>query len=262
MEDVSRRHCQRIMLSPDGDQNQVMRLPPSVLPVIDLMGGQVVHARAGRRSEYRPLVSQWCKQAHDPLILIAALRQQFGISEYYLADLDALEGRSPQSGMITQLIQAGIHLWLDAGISSVSKAQEWLSMGVDRVIIASESLPSLSTLHELFHSQYADRLIFSLDLVAGRLRSRPDVFPDEEPLAVVGEIIRAGCRQLIILDTAVVGTSHGPTTVSLCREILARHPHCKIISGGGVRNRIDITQLEEAGVERVLVSTWLHQGCP
>jgi HisA/HisF family protein len=250
------------MLSLDGDQNQVMPLPPSVLPVIDLMDGQVVHARAGRRSEYRPLVSQWSEQAQDPLILTDALRQQFGVSEYYLADLDALEGRTPQQGMISRLIKDGIHLCLDAGISSVSKVEEWLSMDVDQVIIASESLFSLSTLHELFHCQYADRLIFSLDLVSGNLSARPRVFPDEEPLAVVDEIIRAGCRQLIILDMATVGTLHGPTTFNLCREIHERYPFCSIISGGGVRNKIDITQLEDVGVKRVLVSTWLHQGCP
>lgn len=238
-----------------------MPLPPSLLPVIDLMGGQVVHARAGKRSGYHPLVSKWCEQAYDPLMLTTTLRHQFEISEYYLADLDALEGGAPQQGMITQLIEAGIHLWLDAGISSISVAQDWLSMGVDRVIIASESLSSISSLHELFHSQFADRLIFSLDLVAGRLRSRSDVFPNEEPMTVVDEIIRADCRQFIILDTADVGTSHGPTTVNFCREIHARHPRCSIISGGGVRNRMDITQLVEAGVERVLVSTWLHQGC-
>jgi phosphoribosylformimino-5-aminoimidazole carboxamide ribotide isomerase len=239
-----------------------MSLPRSVLPVIDLMNGQVVHARAGQRSLYRPLISQWCNQSHDPIILTNVLRQHFGISEYYLADLDALEGRTPQQGIIARLLETGVQLWLDAGIKSASKAEYWLSMGVDHVIIASETLTSLSLAHELFHSEFSSRLIFSLDLVAGRLRSPSEVFPSEEPLAVVEEIAGAGCRQFIILDTAAVGTSEGPTTLNLCRQVHERHPHCTIISGGGVRNRMDITQWKEAGVERVLVSTWLHQGCP
>lgn len=239
-----------------------MSLPPSVLPVIDLMRGQVVHARAGLRALYQPLVSPWCEQAHDPFRLIDALRRQFGLNEYYVADLDALEERGPQWDLIAHLIQKGCRLWLDAGIQSKGEAERWLAQGVERVIVAGESLPSFSHLQQMFNENYNDRLVYSLDLTKGKMRLRPGVFPGMEPLAVVNQVTALGCVSLIVLDTATVGVSNGPATLPLCRQIREQYPNCTLISGGGVRSKDDITEMEQFGVDRVLVSTWLHQGCP
>lgn len=233
-----------------------------MLPVIDVMKGQVVHARGGVRSQYQPLKSQWCQNAHDPFKLMDAIHQQFGLKEYYLADLDALEGRNPQQDLITRAIQNGYHLWLDAAIQSTSEVKQSLSVGVERVIVASESMLSFSHLESICHGNHRDRLVFSLDLIEGKLRSKPGVFPGMEPLAVVDKVAAVGCLHFIVLDTTAVGVSKGPTTLPLCRLIRERYPHCTLISGGGVRNKKDITEMVQAGADRVLVSTWLHQGCP
>jgi len=239
-----------------------MSIPASVLPVMDLMSGKVVHARAGLRSQYQPLISTWCQKAHDPFVLMNAGRQQFGLNEYYLADLDALEGCDPQQDIIARLIQNGYQLWLDAAMQSTREVEYWLAQGVGRIIIASESVSSFSDLQQVFHDNHTDRLVFSLDLVNGKLRSRQGVFPSVEPLAVVDQVAALGCHQFIVLDTAAVGVSLGPMTLPLCRQIREHYPRCTLISGGGVRNKLDIIEMEQAGVDRVLVSTWLHQGCP
>src|SRR5262245_28190667 len=107
-----------------------------VLPVMDLTGGEVVHARAGRRVAYQPLQSIWTEYAADPLKLAAAYQKRFGIAEWYVADLDALEGREPQKDVIHRLIAQGLHLWLDAGIRNVSQASACVKTGVQRVIVA------------------------------------------------------------------------------------------------------------------------------
>ena len=67
-----------------------------VIPVIDLKGGMAVHAVGGRRDQYRPLRSVWQASA-SPIALAAALRDDLGIDRLYLADLDAIEGRPPDS---------------------------------------------------------------------------------------------------------------------------------------------------------------------
>lgn len=233
-----------------------------MLPVIDLKGGLVVHARAGHRSHYRPVISTWSQEAHDPFKLMSALRQQLGMNEYYLADLDALEGRTPQVNLITCLMNSGYQIWLDAAIHSSDVAAKWLTQGVYRLIIAGESLPSIPHLQQLHESITSDRLVYSLDLLQGKLRTMPGVFHDEEPLAVIDQVAALGCRQFIVLDASAVGVSQGTTTLAICTQIRKKHPDCTLISGGGIRNRKDIHEAEQAGVDRVLVSTWLHQGCP
>ena len=48
--------------------------PLQILPAIDLRGGMVVHAVAGRREAYRPLVSRLC--ASPVLLFVPPVRQE------------------------------------------------------------------------------------------------------------------------------------------------------------------------------------------
>src|SRR5437868_13104425 len=73
-----------------------------ILPVIDLMGGQVVRGVAGRREAYRPMVST-LTDSSDPLAVACAFRKRFGFEELYLADLDAIAGGEPASALYKQL---------------------------------------------------------------------------------------------------------------------------------------------------------------
>ncbi|HQR41989.1 MAG TPA: hypothetical protein PLX97_04880, partial [Gemmatales bacterium] len=63
---------------------------------MDLKAGQVVHALAGRRCTYRPLHTPWISDAHQPIKLAKAVRERFQWNEWYVADLDAIEGRGQQ----------------------------------------------------------------------------------------------------------------------------------------------------------------------
>jgi phosphoribosylformimino-5-aminoimidazole carboxamide ribotide isomerase len=71
-----RRHCR-------AEENTV-----KIIPVIDVLGGRVVHAVRGRRKEYQPLKSTLCAST-DPVDVAAALKA-LGFGELYVADLDAI----------------------------------------------------------------------------------------------------------------------------------------------------------------------------
>lgn len=236
-------------------------LPACVLPVIDLMNGQVVHARGGVRSQYQPLSSVWCDEASNPVILTQSLGHQLGISEYYLADLDALEGTKPQHAVINQLVNAGCQLWLDAGVQTVDEIRYWHRIGIQHVIVASESVTDWAMVLEVFHGFKAGQAVFSLDLVHGKLRARQGVFPSDDPRALVQQLVANGCTHLIVLDTSAAGSGQGPVALDLCRQISRHYPQLQLISGGGIRHQADVQAMLDHGVSRVLVSTWLHQGC-
>jgi phosphoribosylformimino-5-aminoimidazole carboxamide ribotide isomerase len=226
-----------------------------VLPVMDLMSGQAVHARAGQRDAYAPLQSIWTENASDPQTLTASMRDTFGITEWYVADLDALEGSAPQHDLILSMTIAGLRLWLDAG---TRHAGAYLQAGIHRLVIASESFPDASLLHPLTYMFDPTKFVFSVDLHNGQVRTQPGAFPDSTPLAVAETAIAAGIRQLIILDTAAVGMSQGPITTPLCQTLRKLHPQLTIISGGGIRHTGDLKALEDAGVDIALVATALH----
>ncbi len=62
-----------------------------VIPVIDLKGGQVVHARAGNRRDYRPIRTPLSRSS-APEDVISGLLGLFPFARLYVADLDAIEG--------------------------------------------------------------------------------------------------------------------------------------------------------------------------
>src|SRR4051794_18789050 len=100
-----------------------------ILPVLDLLGGVVVRAVAGRRSEYRPLVSGLTPST-EPLAVATALRERFGWPDFYVADLDAIGGGEPAFGVFEQLHAAGFRLWLDAGVRDIHDAERLAEAGV------------------------------------------------------------------------------------------------------------------------------------
>lgn len=87
-----------------------------IVPVLDLMGGLVVRGVAGRRDEYRPVQSRWCHDAR-PAGVAQAFVNHFGFTEAYVADLDTMaEHREPAWATYEELIDAGLKLWVDAGL--------------------------------------------------------------------------------------------------------------------------------------------------
>ena len=60
-----------------------------IVPVLDLVNGQVVRGIAGRRQEYRPIASALCPNA-QPTTLAKSLVGELALREAYVADLDAI----------------------------------------------------------------------------------------------------------------------------------------------------------------------------
>ena len=100
-----------------------------VIPVIDLMHGQVVRGVGGRRDEYRPMVSVLAADA-QPQSVAGALAAA-GFRETYVADLDAIQGAAPAWSTYAQLMRAGLDLWVDAGLTSVEQALQIAQFQVD-----------------------------------------------------------------------------------------------------------------------------------
>ena len=238
--------------------------PLRIIPVLDLMQGQVVRGIAGRRDEYKPLKSPLCGDA-QPLTVARAFQQRFDLSTLYVADLDAIAGAAPSFDTYTQLLQAGLELWVDAGIGSLERVREMTNFDVggkrlSRVIVGLESLSSPDSLAPLVNQIGPQQMIFSLDLNSGRPLTCSHAWSGLSALDIAGKACAAGVREILVLDLARVGLGQGVGTEGLCRQIKARHPHVAIMGGGGVRAKADLQSLASAGCCAALVASALHDG--
>jgi phosphoribosylformimino-5-aminoimidazole carboxamide ribotide isomerase len=234
-----------------------------IVPVIDLLGGQVVRGVAGRRHEYRPVESVLAADASPALIGAGFARMRF--STVYVADLDAIGGAEPAWPSYRSLIECGLQLWIDAGLTDPRRARAMAEFAeaqpqVTGVIAGLESLPDPHSLATLVETFGAERLIFSLDLKAGRLLGVGPAWAGYSADKIAATATELGVRRLIVLDLAQVGMGEGLSTLELCRRLRDSHRQLEITSGGGVRNLADLESLAAAGCDAALVASALHDG--
>jgi phosphoribosylformimino-5-aminoimidazole carboxamide ribotide isomerase len=231
------------------------------LPVLDVQNGIVVRALAGRRAEYRPLVSKLTKST-DPLVVAEAIRGRFGWHEIYLADLDsiAVGGVAANFGLYNRLRRAGFQVWLDAGIETAHDADRFANAGIERIVVGLETLRSPGEWRAIVERLGHDRVVFSLDLRAGEPIASTEIWGTNDSLAIAERVIADGCRQMIVLDLARVGVGAGPGTENLCEMLTRQHPGLAVYVGGGVRGWDDVGRLQTLGAAGVLLASALHDG--
>jgi phosphoribosylformimino-5-aminoimidazole carboxamide ribotide isomerase len=224
-----------------------------LIPVIDLMHGQVVRAVRGNRQAYRPIVSTLCAGS-DPVVVARALTAHCASNRLYAADLDALTGGPAQAGVIRSLLEAlpDLELWLDAGFADAGAAQalrDAVGPASTRIVpvFASESLPSLAVLRDCLPTPASG--VLSLDRRDGRRLDASGAWDHPE----------AWPKRVIVMTLERVGADAGPDLDTM-RELRARSPATDFIGAGGVRDARDLEAARAAGAHAWLVASALHDG--
>ncbi|MBI2823828.1 MAG: hisA/hisF family protein [Planctomycetia bacterium] len=235
-----------------------------IIPVVDLMGGVVVRGIAGRRSEYRPILSRLCPSA-VPAEVARALAETFDLPELYVADLDAIAGGQPAWRVYEELAACGAQLLVDAGCANVGRARAMsdfqpCGQPLSGVIAGLESIPSPEALAVMVAAVGRERLVFSLDLKDGRPLAAAGAWRDCRADEIAQGAYDTGIRRMIVLDLADVGTGGGVGPLELCRRLRDRLPDCELVAGGGIRGRADLEALAAAGCDAALVASALHDG--
>jgi uncharacterized protein related to proFAR isomerase len=240
----------RVMHSPSAVAVQV-------IPVIDLMRGQVVRGVRGERHAYRPIQSRLA-DGSAPLAIAAGLRRAVPVSAgagpvLYVADLDAIQGGPPQAAVLFELLRAqpDLCLWVDAGFTrpaAVRALRAMLGPAAARVrpVYGSESLASPAALDELADDP---RAILSLDT---RLECPLDPSgswqrPHQWPGAVI----------VMTLDRVGAGSGPDLETFARLRRLASDRTW---IGAGGVRNGADLQAAAASGATAWLVASSLHDG--
>lgn len=225
-----------------------------LIPVIDLMAGQVVRGVRGERSAYRPIRSSLCESS-APLALAPRLLERAASDTLYIADLDALTGGALQFDVVAALLDRlpAVQVWLDGGFrdaAAIDALRLRLGARADRVtpIVASESLPDADTARRCLDA-HREHCILSLDRRHGSLldvagcHAHPEWWP----------------QRVIVMTLDRVGADTGPDLDTL-RRVRALRPDVQLIGAGGIRDAADLDRAGEAGAQAWLVASALHDG--
>lgn len=230
-----------------------------LIPVMDLRGGLAVHAVSGERERYQPVKSVLADSA-NPLAIARAFRERLGLSELYIADLDAIQGCGHHRPLIATLArQESMKLLVDAGAADFQGVLDVIATGSHKAIIGSETLVNWEDLLYILSKIPADRLIFSLDMRDGQILTRCPELATLSPLGALENLHAVGVQEVILLELTRVGTGAGVDRY-LITKARQRFPSLLLLTGGGIRDASDLNELEAIGISRVLVATALHRG--
>lgn len=216
------------------------------IPVIDLMGGQVVHARKGDRASYRPLSSP-LSPTSDPVDVVRGLLSVYPFPTLYVADLDAIQKKGDNFPALRRIRAEfpALQMWIDNGAADPAAIEAVIGADWGAPVIGSESQRDSKLI-----ARYRDstEVVLSLDF-------RGDAF--QGPAEILAEPALWPHR-VIVMTLARVGSGAGPDLARFAaiRSIAAKR---EIYAAGGVRDAADLSALKAAGASGALIATALHE---
>ena len=222
-----------------------------LIPVIDLIRGQTVHAKHGQRSQYAPIASA-LNAGSAPHDVVAGLLKLYPFQLIYIADIDAIEDSDNNFDLIEALRDDFPQLtwWVDSGIRNVNARM--LYQANIRAVIGSESMQTLQDYRTVSYA-YQSRHVLSLDM-------RDSLALGAEELHHTGHF---WSDDIIGMSLNTVGSNAGPdlTRLNALQQLnLRRKTPANIYAAGGVRDVDDLLILKKMGIKGALVASALHNG--
>ena len=218
-----------------------------VIPVLDLKGGLVVHARMGQRDQYRPIKTPLASTS-KPIDVARGLLSIHPFASFYIADIDAIAGAGNNNAVLAELRAEFPHatFWVDNGIADRASAERWLDAGLGHLVLGSETQKDQAVLRRLSKD---NRIVLSLDY-------RGDDFIG--PAALLSDVDMWPSR-VITMTLARVGSGMGPDWRRLEATNNAGRGR-RVYAAGGVRDADDLVALADRGIAGALVASCLHNG--
>ncbi|RZS52199.1 HisA/HisF-related TIM barrel protein [Sphaerotilus mobilis] len=243
-----------------------------LIPVLDLLGGQVVHAVRGERANYRPIRTPLCEGAAPEQVGPALLRAADS-NVLYVADLDALMGGTVQVDALAGLLRAlrrerpNARLWLDGGWCDVGAMRATLAALGPELAVAVDPVLASEALRPHALDGLGDQGVLSDQVGPGgdTIGARTLLSLDRRDGR---RLDPAGCwdrpaqwpARVIVMTLERVGADAGPDLDTLA-EVAARAAAGTVLIGaGGVRNDADLQAAGRAGASGWLVASALHAG--
>ena len=217
-----------------------------VIPVIDLMHGQVVHARSGDRASYRPLNSP-LSPTSGAVDVVRGLLAVYPFPTLYVADLDAIQSHGDNVQTLRRIRDEfpALRIWVDNGAAASAAIEALIDADLGAPIIGSESQCDSALIARHRDSQ---RVVLSLDFRGDAFQGPPEILakPALWP------------SRVIVMTLAQVGSGAGP---DLARFAAIRSIACgrELYAAGGVRDARDLSALKAAGASGALIATALHE---
>ena len=227
--------------------------PFELIPAIDLLGGHCVRLVQGRYDAATVYDA-------DPAA-VATRFAEHALRRLHVVDLDGAKLGRPGNTEAVRAILAvakGVPLELGGGIRTLAAIEEWLALGVDRVVLGTAALHDPELVRTAAR-RFPGRIAVGIDARDGRVAVSGWLeISETDALTLARRFEDAGVAALIHTDIARDGTGAGPNLDATAA--IARAVRVPVIASGGVGSLDDVRAACGRGLAGLIVGRALYDG--
>ena len=225
-----------------------------ILPAIDIKNGHAVRLVKGD-FEQETVVN-------DNVLDQDSIFMEAGIQYIHVVDLDgALEGRAANRDLIAKIKEmTGLAIEVGGGIRTIEQIEDYLSVGINRVIIGSMAVKHPQFVKEALDKFGSDKIVVGIDAKNGMVATEGWLETSTvDYISLALEMEKMGVRLFVYTDVDRDGTLTGPNFEHY-EKLIAHLTSAKVIASGGIHALSDLQQLEKIGVAGTIVGKAYYNG--
>ena len=226
----------------------------NILPAIDIRNGQAVRLFKGDFKQQTVVNPDVLGQAR--------IFADAGIAFIHVVDLDgALDGKATNRDLIAALkVATGLGVEVGGGIRTLEQIQDYLNVGIDRVIIGSMAVKNPSFVQEAIDRFGAEKIVVGIDAKDGYVATEGWLETSNvDFISLAKEMEKMGVQLFVYTDVDRDGTLTGPNFAHY-EQLVAELTTAKVIASGGIAQLSDLTRLAEIGVAGTIVGKAYYNG--
>ncbi|WP_455679341.1 1-(5-phosphoribosyl)-5-[(5-phosphoribosylamino)methylideneamino]imidazole-4-carboxamide isomerase [Streptococcus sp.] len=225
-----------------------------ILPAIDIKEGQAVRLFKGDFNQ---------KTVVNPDVIgQSKIFAQAGIDFIHVVDLDgALDGRATNRDLIAKLKkESGLGVEVGGGIRTLEQIEDYLAVGIDRVIIGSMAVKNPDSVKAALEKFGSDKIVVGIDAKNGMVATEGWLETSNvDYISLAKAMEKIGVTLFVYTDVDRDGTLTGPNFEHYER-LVAELTTAKVIASGGIAEQSDLVKLQEIGVAGTIVGKAYYNG--
>lgn len=226
-----------------------------ILPAIDIKDGNCVRLFKGDFSTVEKVASDYLETAKS--------FEEAGAEWIHMVDLDgAKEGRPVNTKIYTDVAEkTSLKVELGGGIRNMETIEQYLEMGISRVIIGSAALKDPKLVSDAVAKFGSEKIAVGIDAMDRMVATEGWLeASDVNYIDLAREMIKVGVRYFIFTDISKDGTLSGVNAEQLRDLNDAVGSECNIIASGGVHTMNDIITCKEMGLYGTICGKSIYKG--
>lgn len=225
-----------------------------ILPAIDIKEGQVVRLFKGDFNQ---------KTVVNPDVIgQSKIFAQAGIDFIHVVDLDgAFDGRATNCDLIAKLKkESGLGVEVGGGIRTLEQIEDYLAVGIDRVIIGSMAVKNPDFVKAALEKFGSDKVVVGIDAKNGMVATEGWLETSNvDYISLAKAMEKIGVTLFVYTDIDRDGTLTGPNFEHYDR-LVAELTTAKVIASGGIAEQSDLVKLQQIGVAGTIVGKAYYNG--